>query len=358
MNISEKSKKIIDSCRFCWMCRHVCPIGNATGLERNTARARALGASLVVRGATELQEIAKNAYECALCGACTNNCMTGWDPKVFIQELKTEIVLNGVAPNYILSLIQKYQQTGNVYGKTVCSCLNDLFDKKGKIGLFVGQDALYNTPELIKKVVELLMKAGVEVDLLNNQDSGAALWFLTGKTEETQNAMKNCVKSLNEYETVIVYDPCDLKLMKHEFNEFGLELKAEIVSFNEYILNLIKNGKLKVKKGDNEYTLQDSYFYARDLDDVVVARKIIECVGVNKEMLLNAKETNMAGHLIMNEYMPEVIKAVAINRWINAKNMDCKTLVTESPQEYVLLKENTPNGYRVLSVEEMLLENI
>ena len=69
MNISEKAKGIIDSCRFCWMCRHICPIGNATGLERNTARARALGASLVVRGATNLEEISKNVYECALCGA-------------------------------------------------------------------------------------------------------------------------------------------------------------------------------------------------------------------------------------------------------------------------------------------------
>ena len=45
MLISQKSKEIIDSCRFCWMCRHICPIGNATGQERNTARARMLALS-------------------------------------------------------------------------------------------------------------------------------------------------------------------------------------------------------------------------------------------------------------------------------------------------------------------------
>ena len=49
MQFTQKSKEHIDSCRFCWMCHHVCPIGNATGLERNTARARALGLSLVAR---------------------------------------------------------------------------------------------------------------------------------------------------------------------------------------------------------------------------------------------------------------------------------------------------------------------
>ena len=54
MNLSDKSKQTIDACRFCWMCRHICPIGNATGQERNTARARALALSLVTRGSAEL----------------------------------------------------------------------------------------------------------------------------------------------------------------------------------------------------------------------------------------------------------------------------------------------------------------
>ena len=102
MNITENAKNIIDNCRFCWMCRHVCPIGNATGLERNTARARAFGASMVVRGATDLAEIADNLYECSLCGACTNNCVTGFDPKVFIQQFKTELAPEGLMPDSIL----------------------------------------------------------------------------------------------------------------------------------------------------------------------------------------------------------------------------------------------------------------
>ena len=93
MNISDKAKKHADSCRFCWMCRHVCPIGNADGQERNNARARALMVQYVVRGTLKLEDCADSIYECSLCGACTNNCKTGWDPKIFIQETKTQIVL-------------------------------------------------------------------------------------------------------------------------------------------------------------------------------------------------------------------------------------------------------------------------
>ena len=358
MNITEKAKKIADSCRFCWMCRHICPIGNATGLERNTARARALGVSLVVRGATELKEIADNIYECTLCGACTNNCMTGWDPKVFIQETKTEIILNGETPDYVLALLEKYQATGNVFGAEACKCLDELYNTDSETALFVGQDALYKSPESVKNAVALLKKAGVSVALDKNQDSGAALWFLTGKTQETQNAAKACAEMLNKYKTVVVYDPVDLKLMLHEYKEWGIEITAKLVSFNEYLLNLIESGKLSVKKSANEYSLQDNYAYARELDDSETGRKLIEKVGIVKDMLLIGKEANLAGQLIMAEYMPDVMEQVAKDRWFNAKNMDCKTIVTETPAEYVALKATAPQGYRVISVEEMLLENM
>ena len=358
MNITEKAKNIIDNCRFCWMCRHVCPIGNATGLERNTARARAMGASLVVRSATELKEIADNIYECTLCGACTNNCMTGFDPKVFIQELKTEIVLNGVTPDYIVKLLETYAQTGNVFGSEACKCLDELYNTDSEAALFVGQDALYKSPESVKNAVALLNKAGVSVALDKNQDSGAALWFLTGKTQETQNAAKACAEMLNKYKTVVVYDPVDLKLMLHEYKEWGIEITAKVVSFNEYLLNLIESGELSVKKTTKEYSLQDNYAYARELDDSATGRKLIEKVGIVKDMLLIGKEANLAGQLIMAEYMPEVITQVAKDRWLNAKNMDCKTLVTENPAEYVALKATCPEGSRVISVEEMLLENM
>lgn len=359
MNITEKAKNIIDNCRFCWMCRHICPIGNATGHERNTARARAMAISLVARGATTIDEVIDNVYECTLCGACTNNCVTGFDPKVFVQETKTNAVLSGVIPAYIGALLEKYQKTGNVYGATVCTCLSDILSAKSETLLLVGQDALYKSVASVKNAVTLLEKAGVKVAVdEKSNDTGAALWFLTGKTEETRKAAENCAKILNTYKTVVVYDPVDLKLMLHEYKEWGIEVKARVIGFNEYLLGLIEEGKLNVKKGAKEYTVQDNYAYARDLDETETVRKLVEKVGVNKEMLLNGKEANMAGSLIMNEYMPAVQIQVANDRWFNAKNMDCKTVVTENPAEYELLKATAPEGFEVLSVEEMLLENL
>lgn len=359
MNITEKAKGIIDSCRFCWMCRHICPIGNATGQERNTARARALGASLVVRGTETYDDIKDNLYECALCGACTNNCMTGWDPKVFIREMRTELALEGKLPEYIVKLIENYVSCGNIYGRVICDCIKDiLIEKNSETLVFLGEDAVIKSPESVKKVKELLDKANVDYTFGKLYNSGSSLYFLTGKTAETLVVAKRAAEYMNGYKTVVVYDPVDLSLIKHEFNEWGIDVSAEIIGFNEYLLSLIDEGKLAVNKSENEYSLQDHCAYARELDDIATGRAIIQKVGKNKEMLLIGKEANLAGNLIMNEYMPEVMVTVATDRWLNAKGMDCKTLVTENPAEYVLLKANVPEGYRVISIEEMILENI
>ncbi len=358
MNISDKAKEIMANCRFCWMCRHVCPIGNATGLERNTARARALGASLVASNTINLKEVSENMYECTLCGACTNNCMTGWDPKVFIQEYRTEIVLNGVQPDYITALLNNYQEKANVYGKGACKCLDSAVSNANDTLFFAGQDAIIHTPENVLTAISLLNKAGKKVDFNTDQDSANALWFLTGKTAETKQVAEKCAELLNKYKMVIVYDPVDLSLMLHQYNEWGIEVKAQLVSFNKYLLSLIEDGKLTVKKSDKEYALQDNYAYSRELDDSETGRKLIEKVGAVKDMLLIGKEANLAGQLIMREYMPEVIKQVAIDRWNDAIRMDCKIIVTENPAEYVCLKATEPEGYKVISVEQMIEENI
>ena len=358
MNITNRAKEIVDNCRFCWMCRHICPIGNATGHERNTARARAFAISMVERGVTELSEVSDNIYECTLCGACTNNCVTGFDPKVFIQEVKTEIIMQGVAPSYIMKLIETYSATGNVYGAEAPEMLGKFYKEGNDTLFFAGQDAYYKTPETLVSVFKLFDKAGVKLDFGKEQDSGAALWFLSGKTEETRSAANKLAGVLNGYKTVVVYDPVDLKLMLHEYKEWGIELSCKLVSFNEYLLSLIESGALKVKKSKKEYSLQDNYAYSRELDDSETGRRLIDKVGVSKDMLLIGKEANLAGMMIMSEYMPDVMTEVAKNRWINAVNMDAKTLVTENPAEYAALKATAPEGCRAISIEEMILENI
>ena len=360
MQFTQKSKDHMDACRFCWMCRHICPVGNATGQERNTARARALGLSMVAREAIEYSEdIINNVYECALCGACVEDCVTGWDPVMFTKEARQLAALEGKLPSYILKMLDNLDEKGNVYGLDKDKALTDAANALGssKTLLFIGEDASFKAPSKAIKAIELLQKAGVDFTALADEpNSGASINFIISAVAETKAVMENAAKALASYDKIICYDPADAKLFKREYKEWGIELGAEIVTFTEFVASLIKDGKLTVKKSDIDFTPQDSYLLARELEECAPVREILSACGNVKEMLLNCKATVLAGNLIMNEYMPEIMKDVASRRWINAENMNCKTVVTESPAEYVLMKETKPEGMEILTVEEAVLK--
>ncbi|MBE5040736.1 (Fe-S)-binding protein [Ructibacterium gallinarum] len=353
MQISQKSKQHIDSCRFCWMCHHICPIGNATGLERNTARARALGLSLVARGAVPYsKDMIDNVYECALCGGCVHECVTGWDPVMFTKEARLAAALEGKLPPYIQKMLIHLQETGNIYGEEPKADIPELPDSDTLF--FLGQDARVKGD--CKAAILLLQKAGVPFTILRDEpNSGYAMDFMVGAAAETKDMMKKCADVLKPFQRVICYDPADAKVMKREYKEWGIDLVPEVITFTGFLAELIHSGKLQVKKQNLTFTPQDSPLLARDLEEVQPMRDILSACGTVKEMLLYGENTMMAGNLIMNEYMPDVMKKVAANRWVNAKNAGAENVVTQSPAEYILLNAVKPENINLLSLEEAVL---
>ncbi len=352
MQFSQKSREHIDSCRFCWMCHHVCPIGNATGQERNTARARALGLSMVARDAIEYTEdIINNVYECSLCGGCMTDCVTGWDPVMFTKEARLGAALDGKLPGYVMAMVNNIVEKGNIYGVANDNKIPEF--KDSDVLFFLGEDT--RAKGCAKTAVDVLKKANVDFTVLKDEpNSGYSMDFLIGAAAETKAIMENCAKTLNNYKKVICYDPADAKVMMREYKEWGIELKCEVVTFTAFLAELIKEGKLKVKNIGLEFTPQDSPLLARDLEETEPVREILSACGKVNEMLLNKEHTMLAGNLIMNEYMPEVMKKVAENRWMNAKNAGAKILVTESFAEYTLLSETKREDIELLKIEEAI----
>ena len=206
MNMSEKSKQHVESCRFCWMCHHICPIGNATGQERCTARARALGISLVNREAVNLSEIMDNIYECCTCGACVHDCTTGWDPVMFTKETRLLAALEGELPDYILKLVENSLTMGNPYGEKdiadeLKGALKNHIDKTD-ILLYLGTDARYKAAKEAIKAIKVLEKADVSFTIMADElPSGAQLDFLIGAADETKKQMESCADSFKEYKS-------------------------------------------------------------------------------------------------------------------------------------------------------------
>lgn len=360
MMMSEKSKQHVEACRFCWMCHHICPIGNATGQERNTARARALGISLVNREAIDLSEIVDNVYECATCGACVHVCVTGWDPVMFTKETRLQAALDGKLPPYIAVLVENCLTCGNAYGKTeICAELAAAaaaHSAKTDTLLYLGADAVYMVPEQAVKAIRVLEKAGVEFTVLTQEPaSGAQLDFLIGAANETKEQMTACAAAFNEFKTVVVYDPADAKAVKQTYGEYGVETAAKVVTYTGFVAALVRDNKLELERSEKTVVFQDPYQLARDLGETEEAREIIMHCAVLGEMLLNRDETVWAGNILMAQYIPDVMKKVAARRIFNAKTIGVNTIVTASVSEYASLKA-VAEDVEILSLEDLILD--
>lgn len=360
MMMSEKSKQHIDACRFCWMCHHICPIGNATGLERNTAKARALGLSLVNRDALKISDVADSLYECACCGGCVHDCTTGWDPVMFTKEARLQAALEGALPEYINTLVDNCLETGNAYGKTELNAdlraAMESHSEKTDILLFLGVDAKFMVPEAAIKAMRVLEKANVAFTVLAEEPaSGQQLEYLISAANETKEQMTACANALNGYKQVIVYDPQDAKVFKREYKQWGVELKPQVETFTAFLAQLAESGALCLKNTNREVTYQDPFQLSRDLGETEDARKVISACAELKEMLCHGAETMWAGNLLMQQWLRNAILEVAKCRIQNAKGVGAKTIVTASVSEYAALKAVCQSEVEILSIEELIL---
>ena len=292
--ISQLASKHADKCRFCWMCRHLCPVQLQTGKEINTPRAKGLLLSMTARGKEFDSDMAQAMYECLLCDACTNDCATGYQPPLFIREARTEAVVNGLAPKAVMDLVDNIEKTGNIYGKEKPSFGTE---NKGEVLVYIGEAAAFNAPAMAKAFLSLLSKAGVSYMVLKEEPaSGVMLGDLAGYVEEVQQQAKHCADAVNESgaKTVVVLDSYDEEIMKQKYPEWGCEIKADIISAVAYAAKLVEDGKLVIKgKAEGVAAYHDDDRSARTFHEFAPARELAKKAGYeliemfNKEKLAN-----------------------------------------------------------------------
>ena len=354
--ISQLASKHADKCRFCWMCRHLCPIQLQTGKEINTPRAKGLLLSMVARGKTFDTAVAQAMYECFLCDACTNDCATGYQPPLYIREARTEAVVNELAPKEIMDLIENIEQTGNIYGREKPSYGTE---GKGQVLVYIGEAAAFNVPLMVKSFLSLLSKAKISYTVLKEEPpSGVMLGDLMGYVEEVRQQAKVCADIINKSgaETIVVLDSYDLEIMKQKYPEWGCEIRGNIVSAVSCIAKLVEEEKLIIKERiQGVAAYHDDDRSARTFQEFAPARALIKAAGYElTEMFNKEKLAKSCGTTVANAYMPEIVKKTAEGRWDDLLRTSAEVMITANPESYECLSTSIPEGRKLEDLFEIL----
>ena len=151
---NEESQTTVENCTF----RYV-------GLRCTSSKG--LQVSMLERGMTMDKDCARTMYECLLCGACTNDCATGFDPLIFIREARTQANVLDLVPPGVQKVIDRVLETGNVYGAKVPKVSFEGIPAAGETLVWLGATARYAVPETAEALFAILKKASVAFAALN-----------------------------------------------------------------------------------------------------------------------------------------------------------------------------------------------
>ncbi len=358
---SDQAMRHADACRFCWMCRHLCPVGLMTGKEANTPRAKGLLVAMAKRGFPVDADTAQTMYECLLCGACTNDCVTGFEPPLYIREARTEAAVEGLTPAPAQRVTDRVLESGNPFGDTAPQFSTEGLPDKADVLLYLGHTARHRTPEIARALMSLLKKAGVSFTVLADEPgSGIELADLMGYVEDARQMAMACACAVNETgaKTLVVLDTYDAAAFRHEYADWGIALAPEVVTATAFVDGLVKGGKLAVKKESKAVTYHDGSRLARDLDEHQPARDLLAAMGMTvHEMFLNRRLAKCCGTALFSEYAPALARQVARGRWEDAQRTEAETLVTACPQSFLALSLAIPEGHSLEDVFVLLDRN-
>jgi len=333
--LSGKALHTIKGCRFCWMCRHLCPVGLATGKESNTPRAKALLLDMEQKGTVEMSVYAEEMFHCALCASCASHCETGYEPPVYIREARRNIVANGLAPDYVMNVIDKLMAADAETQKPASETADVL--------VYIGAHGIETAKEMAEAFGSVLTKAGVTYMTLTAEPAdGNELYDLIGETAEVKAVAKKCVDAINGTgaKKVVVLNPSAARMFLQEYPAWGLDLAAEVVTATAFAAELLKEGKLKMKQAAGVVTFHDPCRLARDLEETEPARELIRAMGYElKEMIQSKKVTKCCGGLVLDAHSPRLSKLTASGRINDADRIDVSVMITACPGCSSVLKK-------------------
>ena len=363
MGMAASVQRIVDNCRFFWMCRHICPVGNATGTERNNARGRALNISLVNRGYSFTEDMVDNVYECALCAACTANCATGFDPTRFVKAARMEAAAEGLIPEPVVKILASIAEYGNPYeAETIDPDLQKeiaSLPRQAPVLLYLGSTARYLNPKAAVTAIKLLKKAGISFTVLQDEpDSGLYKLNLLGPVAEARNDLVKAAEGINatKAETLVAFSPESAKAFLRDYPEQNVSLTPKIRTFTSFIRDLIAEGALKPRRSRTLFTYHDPCTLARDLEEESPPREIISACGSLKEMYLRGKNTVCCGSGLLALYKPELTEKTAAVRWQSAKETGAEVLVTACPACHNVFAKTKPKDMELCGLETVVWE--
>ncbi len=263
----KKTKEIIKACRYCLMCKHVCPSGSYSYFESDYPRGRALIMDRVLEGKQAYsQDMIDALYNCFLCGSCHAHCEGNWDLPQAIKAARGDIIANN-PPQRAQQIKQSIEKHGHPFLDQELKPLEIDSSQPCALVYIMGPHIRFKHSSIAKAAKAIIQAAGDCFSVLEDEPDCGAVLDLLGYRNQAEKAGKLLFETIQQKgpKTVVVSDPLVYWCLKNLFPAWGFGLPGNISleHLSTYVLKKIQAGKLNLKKYDKRVTLIDSEYLCR-----------------------------------------------------------------------------------------------
>ena len=352
-----------ENCRFCWMCRHACPVGHVSHRETYTPHAWALTIESVRRGQLAWNDEAVSVlYACADCGLCQAHCATDQPLPDAIVSAREAVVDAGKAPAavyaYVSTMARPLLRSDG--GRSQDRPLHSV-----AVGLFAGE----HDSASIEAARRLLSAAGVrEVTLIGSGSSTGAVAASVGLRDAAITCAQAVIAEVVDagIAELLVLTPGDRWTFEHVYpKRLGL-LWPDGVAVREVtsvLASALDGGTLHFRRAASAspYAYHDPCHTARIARDDRGPRALLEAVyGQPGRMTFwRERRAHPCGATSgLDITHPEIAGKLAASRFADASAAGATMLITEDPSCLRQLRAHATSGVEVVGMYELLAERI
>ncbi|BAB60563.1 hypohtetical protein [Thermoplasma volcanium GSS1] len=361
------------ACTDCGRCERACP-AYASGTDLDP-RLVVQNVKKLVNTDSELVPVVltENAsWSCTTCMACVEECPVLIRPYSFVVETRRNLVMENKVSKEASAYLMNLYNTGNPLGSSPMD-RDDLlqyapkYEEGMEVLYWVGCMGAYDPrdKQIALTVIDLLKKAGVKFGILGSEEK------CTGETARRmgeeglfQTLAAGNIETFNKYgvKKIVTSCPHCFNTFKNEYPELGLN--AEVVHHSEFLSELIKDGKLKVKNSGNIVTYHDPCYLGRGNGVYDDPRFIISSTGDLVEMEKSREKSFCCGAGGGNYwYRVENEKSISHIRMDQAIETKASTVGVACPFCMAMLSDaartmNLEDKIQVKDISEIIKENL
>lgn len=354
-----------EGCRYCWMCRHVCPVGHVTHRETYTPHAWALTIESVARGQlTWNREAVDVLYACADCGLCRTHCVTDRPLPDAIAAARAEVAGARLAAPVVYEIDEKLRTFANPYGVKAPAAS----PQTGDVALLVGDAGHCSSPATVDAAVALLRAAGVTPVQIG---SGRSTGWLSSSLGLRDTAVALGTALIDEVRAagakeVLVLSVADRWAIERVYpDRLGLSWPAEVVvkDVTTMLHEAFQAGRLRFKSGGSApaYAYHDPCHAPRVVRDHAAPRALLDAAlgGASaRQPFWRETRAHPCGAIGGLEFThPAIAGELAAARAADARAAGAEWLVTDDPGCLHHLRSRA-DGVEVHGLHELLAARV